>query len=155
MLVADGFGDFRIVWIGGNTAIILLHDGDFAGIGIDTVAVFLAYRGGLCHALFRRIVVFVGILAVAQCRRTSRRRLLAFAQCGRGCDRLVDDVGDRFEACAGRATNQRRLMRQVERVRVEGERRVGDDRGDIVGAAGTKRHRNQLLSAFFLIGAGG
>ena len=142
MLVVDGFGDFRIVWIGGNTAIILLHDGDFAGIGIDTVAVFLAYRGGLCHALFRRIVVFVGILAVAQCRRTSRRRLLAFAQCGRGCDRLVDDVGDRFEACAGRAADQRRLMWHVERIRVEGERRVGDDRGDVVGAAGTKRHRN-------------
>ena len=66
-----------------------------------------------------------------------------------------DDVGDRFEACAGRAADQRCLMWQVERVRVEGERRVGDDRGDIVGTAGTKRHRNQLLSAFFLIGAGG
>lgn len=46
-------------------------------------------------------------------------------------------------------------MRQIERVRVKGERRVGDDRGDVVGAAGTKRHRNQLLRALLLIGAGG
>ena len=155
MLVADGFGDFRIVRIGGNAAVVLLYDGDFTGVGIGAVAVLLAYRGRLRHALFRRIVVLVGILAVAQCCGTGGRRLLALAQCGSGCDRLVDDVGDRLKACAGRAANQWRLMRQIERVRVKGERRVGDDRGDVVGAAGTKRHRNQLLRALLLIGAGG
>ena len=36
-------------------------------------------------------------------------------------------------------------MRQVERVRVERERRVGDHRGDVVGAARTQRHRYEPL----------
>ena len=62
MLVADGFGDFRIVRIGGNAAVVLLYDGDFTGVGIGAVAVLLAYRGRLRHALFRRIVVLLGFL---------------------------------------------------------------------------------------------
>ncbi len=46
-------------------------------------------------------------------------------------------------------------MRQIERVGVEGERRIRDDRGDVVGASRTQRHRDEPLRALLLIGAGG
>ena len=155
MFVANRLGDFRIVRIGGNTPVALLHNRNFPGIGIDTVAIVFADRRRLRDALFRLFRLLVGILAAAQGRGTRRRRLFAFAQRRGGSDRFVDDVRDGFQACAGRAADQRRLMRQVERVRVERERRVGDHRGDVVGAARTQRHRYEPLRALLLIGAGG
>ena len=155
MFVANRLGDFRIVRIGGNTPVALLHNRNFPGIGIDTVAIVFADRRRLRDALFRLFRLLVGILAAAQGRGTRRRRLFAFAQRRGGSDRFVDDVRDGFQACAGRAADQRRLMRQVERVRVERERRVGDHRGDVVGAARTQRHRYKPLRALLLIGAGG
>ena len=45
-------------------------------------------------------------------------------------------------------------MRQIEGIGVQGERRVGDHRGDIVSAACPQRHGNEALRTLFLIGAG-
>ncbi len=64
----------------------------------------------------------------------------------------MDDVGHRFERRARRAADDRRLVRQIEAVGVQRERRVGDHRAHIVGAAGAQRHRDELLRAFLGVG---
>ena len=75
LLVADGPGDFRIVRIGGDAAVVLLHDGDFAGVRIGAIARFLAYGRRLRHTLLRlRLVVgLVGVPAMTKGRRACGR----------------------------------------------------------------------------------
>ena len=147
VLVVDRLGHVGVVGIGGKPPVALLHHGDLAGVRLLQVAGLLAHRGRLRGVRHR-----IGAGLLRQRRGTLRRRRFAAAQRRRGGHRLVDDVGDRFEAGAGRASDQRRLVRQVERVHIQGERGVGDHGGDVVGAARAQRHRHQLLGALALIG---
>ena len=64
----------------------------------------------------------------------------------------MDDARHRFERRARRATDDRRLVRQVEAVGVQCECRVGDHRAHIVGAAGAQGHRDEFLRAFLGVG---
>ena len=150
-LVMDGLGDVGIVGIVGDMAVTLLDDRYLAGVGVGAFAVLLAHGRRLRDARRR----LRGGLALYQRGGALRWRCVRVAQHGRGGDRLVEDVCDGLQAGARRSGDQWGLVGQVEGIRVESQRGVGDDRGHVVGAAGLQGHRNQLLGAFLLIGVGG
>lgn len=125
LLVADGFGYFGVVGIGGQASVGLLHHRNLAGVGIGALAGLLADRGGLHHSCGGRL--HRGgrhVAAVGACRLHERRRALGggiiLAQRGGRGHGLVDDIGDRLQIAACRSADQRGLVRQVRRRRRRG-----------------------------------
>ena len=60
LLALDGLRHLRIVGIGGYTAVTLLDDRDFTGVGIGNLAVFLTHLRRLCDTGFRALLLLLG-----------------------------------------------------------------------------------------------
>ncbi len=149
LLDLDGLGHLRVVGIGRQRAIGLLHDGDLARIRRGQRAFLLTRRRGVCEL---RLLLLVLVVLVRIGRLHQRRGTLGggtiVAQGGCRRHRLVDDVRDGFEVRVRRAAHQRGLVRQIERVHIKGQGGVRDHGGDVIGAAGTQGHAHQTLRAF-------
>ena len=160
LLIADGFGHIRVVGVGGQAPIRLLHHRNLTGIGIGSFTGLLADGGRLHHACGRRFgrglrgLRLVRAGGLNQCCGALGGGII-LTQCGRGSHRLVDDVGNRLKITAGGTADQRRLVRQVERIGIQRQRGIRNNGRDIIGAARPQCHLHQTLRAFALIGQRG
>ena len=157
LLTLDGFRHLRIIRIGGYAAIAFFHDRNLTGVSIRDFTVLFTHLGRLGDTRLRPPILLLGIACTAPHALDERGRTLGGGVLSRtqhrcGSNRLMHDVGNRFETRTCRATDQRGLVRQIKRIGVQSQRGVTDNRGDIIRAAGFQCHGYEPLSAFLLIG---
>ena len=149
-----------VVRIGGQAPIRLLLTTGISPVSIGSFTGLLADGDGCARVWttvwpwFARSLPRVRAGGLNQCCGALGGGIIPHAVAG-GSHRLVDDVGDRFKITAGGTADQRRLVRQVERIGIQRQRGIRNNGRDIIGAARPQCHRYEPLRAFALIGQRG